>query len=677
VRKPSRLAALLGALAAAAPFAGGAAVAMTSSVLLTACGDENDPSTHVDRLADPVKRPAAVRRLIQFYEDAMTKDKKDRNGPNVKPLLDKIVPPLADLAQKGELDQRLQGDVLGFLADTRDERAFAALTKAVTDYKPDDRSPEEFDDDMVDIVLALREMARADAKMPKELSQALFDLFTRLKASTPKAQNRGFFRLLNQTLVIVADPGWEPTLIKMIDKEIKSAQQKALKNLTDELYWQITSAEILGKTKSEKATRSLIKVVLTPFKANAQTTAINGLIKIGKPAVTEAVKLMNGEDQELKDYAAAEYMRAAADRGETPDDKAKKAKEEESKGWYLKSAVLILGNIGTADCVEPMLAALGKGDKITKSIIGAQLYKLPLEPKLIEAFKGVYTEVTVDAKLPTGDYAKEALIDSAGSFFDKELMGFIYQDALGLKGSEKDVQGVQGNIYGVAVKAATADQWQFVDQLFEKLPKPKAKNEKWELQDANKKYEKDDKGKVKNPDVLTDAEIMQKLENGDLKAGQVRLQKEGENWQDILEVEIFGISAERSAYVRAAKHAKEILDECGDKIDCYMGKLTDPKANEGDKRVQAEKAAYMIGLLGGPEVRAKLVELLPEIKNPAVRFLVGLIVLAKSPKGDPELAKKIAEYVDKIEDQRDEQKINEIAKPLKDFVYRLEARAGK
>src|SRR4029453_14319362 len=105
-----------------------------------------------------------------------------------------------------------------------------------------------------------------------------------------------------------------------------------------------------------------------------------------------------------------------------------KAKEEESKGWYLKSAVLILGNIGTQDCVAPMLEALGKGDKITKSIIGAQLYKLPLDQSLVDAFKGVYSEVTVDAKLPTGDYAKEALIDSAGSFFNKDLMGFVYQD---------------------------------------------------------------------------------------------------------------------------------------------------------------------------------------------------------------------------------------------------------
>ena len=33
----------------------------------------------------------------RFFQDAMTQDKKDRNGPNVKKLLDLIVPPLVKL----------------------------------------------------------------------------------------------------------------------------------------------------------------------------------------------------------------------------------------------------------------------------------------------------------------------------------------------------------------------------------------------------------------------------------------------------------------------------------------------------------------------------------------------------------------------------------------------------
>src|SRR5690242_3985082 len=83
----------------------------TSAVLLTGgvlvgCSDENDPDTHIKKLEDQATAPAAVKRLIQFFEDAMTRDNKDRNGPNVKPLLDKIIEPLTKQCVAGTLDDR-------------------------------------------------------------------------------------------------------------------------------------------------------------------------------------------------------------------------------------------------------------------------------------------------------------------------------------------------------------------------------------------------------------------------------------------------------------------------------------------------------------------------------------------------------------------------------------------
>ena len=65
---------------------GAAAIGGLSAVSVAAigCADENDPATHVKRLDDPGTRPAAANRLVQFFEDAMTRDQKDRNGATVK-----------------------------------------------------------------------------------------------------------------------------------------------------------------------------------------------------------------------------------------------------------------------------------------------------------------------------------------------------------------------------------------------------------------------------------------------------------------------------------------------------------------------------------------------------------------------------------------------------------------
>lgn len=69
------------------------ALTVSSSALVAGCADENDPKTWVSRLDDAAKRPAAVKRLGQFFEDTMTKANGDRNDASVKALLDTIAEP--------------------------------------------------------------------------------------------------------------------------------------------------------------------------------------------------------------------------------------------------------------------------------------------------------------------------------------------------------------------------------------------------------------------------------------------------------------------------------------------------------------------------------------------------------------------------------------------------------
>src|SRR5262245_2073319 len=91
-----------------------------SASMVAGCADESQPETWVKRLDDPVQRPAAIKRLIQFFEDAMTRANKDRNEANVKVLLDKIVEPLGKTYVEGNLDDRTRIELIKVLADTRD-----------------------------------------------------------------------------------------------------------------------------------------------------------------------------------------------------------------------------------------------------------------------------------------------------------------------------------------------------------------------------------------------------------------------------------------------------------------------------------------------------------------------------------------------------------------------------
>ena len=647
-----------------------AAVTVLATGTVVGCaGDDRDPQTHVDKLKDPIQRPAAVKRLLQMYEDKMTEDKKDREGKNVKPVLDVIVEPLGDMAQSGELDERTQGEVLSFLADSRHPKAIPALIKAIQDYRPDDKRASDYDTRIGDVVRNIGEMTKADTLKSKDMNEALLKLFTAMRASTPKAQNRAFFRVLNNTLLLIADPAWEDRLITLLKRPIQSAKQKHMKAITNEVYWQITAAEILGTLRSKKAVPALIKTILTPSKANIQTTAINALIKIGKPAIEAGVKLLNGEEPELAKYAEAEYIRAAEDRGQ--DVSKNKKLKAAAKNVALNSAVIIVANIGRQECVEPMLAVLKKGNKTTNALIGRELYKLPADPKITETFKRVYEETSVDQRIPPDVYAKEGLVESAGSFFDPHLAGWLAENALELEGDQYDVESVQMTVLGIALKASTPANWPSVTKLLAKLPEVKADpKKKWFIKNAKATKA----GMAPEEGPFTEAQVIDKIIKLEFKQGTVREDKKGEEAKPITGVSIFQKALNNAAYHNAYNNAESVLNECGEKIDCYFKKLTSPEASKQATQMVGLKAAYMIGLLGGEGVKVKLVEALPRVDNAAIRFVITLIIDRKSPKGDKAIQAKLQAMIDKAAKSRDQAKIKK-AKSLKQVIYRLEARS--
>jgi hypothetical protein len=431
-------------------------VVATGSVLIGCEGDDKAPETHVKRLSDPIKRTAAVERLIQMYNDKMTNDKQDRNGPAVKPLLDVIVQPLADLAEKADLDQKTQGKLLAMLADTRDPRVVKALVKAVDSYKMDDKRPEEFDTNMNDVVRNLGEMKATEA------SDALLKLFQSTRYSWPKAQNKTFGRTLQDTMIAINDPKWEDGLIKLLEAPIKTLNNKEQKAIADQMYWQTVSALILGNIKSQKAVPTLLKVVLTPFKGPVGVTAISALIKIGKPSIDAGVKLLTGADAELAKYAEEEFLRALEDKGEKVDDK----KKTDAKKAYLDNAVIIVANIGRAECVAPMLEQLEKGDETSDVIIARELYKLPKDQKVTDAFKKVWDDTKLEATIPGGMKAKQALTEATANFADPTLAAAIGQAAHDLKAGEAaDIADVQDSALVMLLKVGGPAQLDLIEKL--------------------------------------------------------------------------------------------------------------------------------------------------------------------------------------------------------------------
>lgn len=444
LRTARRIAPLLRSLV----FSGATAVA--AATLLTGmvgCADENDPMTHVERLDDPSTRSAAVKRIIQFFEDAMTRDEKNREGPTVKPLLDKIVEPMAKACVSGDLDERTQSNLVKFLSDARDPRAEPCFVKTLKEYKPDGNEED------------VRWVARAVGPMKmKAAGEPMLQVFSKLRPSKPKAD--AIYRDVHDAMVDLADPSMVPQLIALVGRPI--ADRKDGMVLKDEMFWQITAAEMLGNLKSAEAVKPLLKLILSPMKVEAGNTALMGLIKIGKASIAPTAALLAGTDTELVEYSKVENVKA----GTGPDGKPSADAQKAAATAHLTTATAILCAIGRTEGIAPVLDAIGKApDDTTRALMARELVNLPNTPEVKKAFQDAFDKTPASLSTPLIGGAREALLDKATWFFDASMVPWMVKTAKDTKGDAEDVDALRTSTLLAAIKLMRPDQVALVDEL--------------------------------------------------------------------------------------------------------------------------------------------------------------------------------------------------------------------
>ncbi len=560
-----------------------AGTSTTTSGGVTPGGDENDPMTYVNRLSDASMRPAAVERIIQLFNNA---DKNARNDPQVQRILDAAVQPLSQHCTAKDFDARTQSKVVSFLADARDKRGLPCLSKTLEEYEPD-----VTESDMRTAARGVAAMKAQDAAAP------LFSAFKKVHVSKPKAAP--IYRDLNEAVVEMSDPSWEDQCIATTGKPIDD--KKDLAGYNDESYWQLTCAQVLGRLKSEKAVPNLIKIMLSPMKVQVQSTAINALIRIGKPVIAPTVALLEGKNAEMVEYAKAEALKSGA----AADGNISEATRREAAKAYFLPAAVILGSIGREEAAAPMIAQIGKTDPVGKALLARELLKLPISESSLKVVREVYEKTDLTATIPPGMNARGAVLEQMGYVFDSRLVPWLVKETLRRRGSDEDLEEARGNAFVLALKLARHDQVNDIDKL------------------------------------------------GNLRA--------------------FGGDTIANGYKNEAALAKALLEECTDKLDCYVNKLLDPSVHVGDKQFVGIKAAYMVGVLGTEAIKPKLLDLLPQITGDAARFVVVQSIDHFSPRGDATAATRMLGMLAEAEKQKNSRLVAGYSY-FRQFGHRLLAR---
>jgi hypothetical protein len=389
-------------LAAMIPVAVGASAA--------GCADENDPATWVKRLDDPAQRAPAIKRLGQFYEDAMTKAGKKHDDPGVKKVLDTIVDPMAKTYIAGGLDEKTRKDLIKGLGDMRDARTSPAFTKAFAEFELGKN-----DDDVKFAAEAVGAMAKEGAKFDQALIDALWSCFTKYKPS--KTNSIQGTQALHDAILAVKDASYGPKAVEAISKPLTlddSVSEKGTRKTNDQLeFWQTTSVQLISALKYKPAAKALVSVMMTKNKLGLALIAQKALLAMGNDAVPLLSGALNGTDPEL----------------------AKQQLEWKPENGFVPVMMSVLSYISTPVARDAIYTALPGLDTDANRAAAAQsLVWFPVDATLLATYKGIYAKLPPIAdKTDTGSERAQVL-QVAGEFYDPALLPWALTESSGAKG---------------------------------------------------------------------------------------------------------------------------------------------------------------------------------------------------------------------------------------------------
>lgn len=414
---------------------------------------EAEPAYWLAKLEEPAWRTRAVHRLEQFYEDEMTRRDFDNKAPEVAALIDVSVAALVRtyVHHSIELDTRTRVGLLKLLANYRDPRTEPALKKAFDDFVRNPATSKEESD------VKWAAQAAGELKLPG-LSQPLLDAFIAMKVSTTLGGVS--YKTMSEALLAVPDKAWVERLIARLEPEIKAPQANTDRPLIDayrdQLFWQVTAAQLLGRLGDARAVDPLLRVMLDPAKADIQATAILALVRLGKPSVEAATKLLEGNAPEL---IAFSKQRIEALTGKSMVG-----------APYRMPAAMVLGTTGRSDGAPPLQAAIrAEKDPALRALFARELAKMPASAASQTAFRQAYAATTIDTDLPgEGGAALETLAESAANFHDSAWVDWLLEQAAQARGNSEDVGSYRTSVVITALKLARPAQLSAIKKAIDK-----------------------------------------------------------------------------------------------------------------------------------------------------------------------------------------------------------------
>jgi hypothetical protein len=429
-------------------FAALTRVALLAPVLVTSaavvgCADENDPKTWAKRLDDQAQRAPAIKRLESFYNDAMsaaqTPNKQD--DEKVKAILDASVEPLTKTYITGGLDEKTRKDLIKLLGDMGDPRASAAYAKAFKDFEPGKN-----DDDVKYASQGTTRLAQKGPIADQGLIDALWDCFAKFQPSK-NTKSINLVKDLQNAVMVVKDKSYGAKAVEKLAAPVSDPKDPA-QGMDQIQFWQLTAARLIGELRFTPGVKPLVKVLMTPSKADLIFPVRLALTRMPKEAEPVLIAALKGTDPELQALA---------------DKYPEKA--------YIPRVAEPLAYISRPAGRDAVIEALEKADNDSnRTVLATELTHFPSDPKMVKAYLDAYNKVPANAAIALmgGGNGHAIIAQAAENFFDPSLTEWLIKETAAAKGEAADAMPPAA--LRAAIKLMTTSSSKAVGDAVNKIP---------------------------------------------------------------------------------------------------------------------------------------------------------------------------------------------------------------
>lgn len=383
------------------------------STTVVGCADENDPKTWAKRLDDPAQRANSIKRLESFFNEAMSSATaaNKREDDKVKKVLDDAVEPLTKTYIAGGLDEKTRKELIKLLGDMGDPRAAPAYAKAFKDFEAGKN-----DDDLKYAAQGTTRLAQIGPIADQGLIDALWDCFAKFQ---PSKNNKSInlVKDLQNAVMVVKDKSYGPKAVEKLTAPVTDPKDPA-QGIDQIQFWQLTAARLIGELKYTPGVKPLVKVLMTPTKADLIFPVRLALTRMPKEAEPVLISALKGTDPELQALA-----------------------EKYPEKAYIPRVAEPIAYISRPAGRDAILEALAKADNDSnRTILATQLTHFPSDPTTVKAYVDAYGKVPANAAIPLlgGGNGHAIIAQSAANFFDPSLTDWLLKETAAAKGEAAD-----------------------------------------------------------------------------------------------------------------------------------------------------------------------------------------------------------------------------------------------